>query len=102
MEMFNNMVISDTRDDAEAKFLYNRYLIPKESCFHMSKMEHIHRLIPAMLNEGFNVIVINPPWENRSVRQKSMYSTLANRYRLSIPIKQLTKIGEAATKIVVE
>ncbi|KAF6166579.1 hypothetical protein GIB67_005441 [Kingdonia uniflora] len=95
VEMFNNMVINDTSDDAEARFLHNRYIIPKESCFHMSKMEQIHRLIPvtlfpAMPNEGFNVIVIDPPWENGSARQKSMYPTLANRHLLSIPIKQLT------------
>ncbi|CAH2036846.1 unnamed protein product [Thlaspi arvense] len=40
--------------------------------------------------EGFNLIVIDPPWENASAHQKSKYPTLPNRYFLSLPINQLT------------
>ncbi|XP_034208855.1 methyltransferase-like protein 2 isoform X1 [Prunus dulcis] len=38
---------------------------------------------------GFNLIVIDPPWENGSARQKQRYSTLPNRYFLSLPVKQI-------------
>lgn len=34
--------------------------------------------------------MVDPPWENASAHQKSRYSTLPNRYFLSLPIKQLT------------
>ncbi|CAN1126859.1 Methyltransferase-like protein 2 [Linum perenne] len=40
-------------------------------------------------SSGFNLILIDPPWENGSAHQKLMYPTLPNRYFLSLPIKQL-------------
>nr|XP_029143571.1 methyltransferase-like protein 2 isoform X3 [Arachis hypogaea]XP_029149910.1 methyltransferase-like protein 2 isoform X3 [Arachis hypogaea] len=46
--------------------------------------------INANADSGFNLIVVDPPWENASASQKSRYPTLPNRYFLSVPIKQLT------------
>ncbi|CAN0922094.1 Methyltransferase-like protein 2 [Linum grandiflorum] len=40
-------------------------------------------------SSGFNLILIDPPWENASAHQKLMYPTLPSRYFLSLPIKQL-------------
>ncbi|XP_020600293.1 methyltransferase-like protein 2 isoform X2 [Phalaenopsis equestris] len=40
-------------------------------------------------DQGFNLIVIDPPWENGSAYQKAAYPTLPNRYLLYLPIKQL-------------
>lgn len=39
--------------------------------------------------DGFNLMVIDPPWENKSVHRKSLYPTLPNKYLLSLPVKQL-------------
>ncbi|KAF7817557.1 Methyltransferase-like protein 2 [Senna tora] len=86
---FNNLVANETTDEAEADFLNNVYIIPRESCFYMSDVGQIHNLIPAHPNSGFNLIVIDPPWENASAHQKSRYPTLPNRYFLSLPIKQI-------------
>ncbi|XP_021612815.1 methyltransferase-like protein 2 isoform X7 [Manihot esculenta] len=44
---------------------------------------------------GFNLIVVDPPWENASASQKLLYPTLPNRYFLSLPIKQLAHIDGA-------
>ncbi|XP_042507525.1 methyltransferase-like protein 2 [Macadamia integrifolia] len=88
--IFNNFVINETSEDVEAEFLGSLYIIPRESCFHMSDLKQIQNLIPAQSDQGFNLIVIDPPWENKSARQKSVYPTLPNRYLLSIPIKKLT------------
>ncbi|KAF7808153.1 methyltransferase-like protein 2 isoform X1 [Senna tora] len=68
---FNNFVANETTDDAEADFLNNVYIIPRESFFYMSDVGQIHNLIPAHPNSGFNLIVIDPPWENASAHQKS-------------------------------
>nr|QTZ19469.1 methyltransferase 2 isoform X1 [Bixa orellana] len=54
----------------------------------MSDLRQIQNLIPESGN-GFSLIVIDPPWENGSAHQKSVYPTLPNRYFLSLPIKQL-------------
>ncbi|OVA18650.1 MT-A70-like [Macleaya cordata] len=88
--IFNNLVMNESFDDVEAEFLNKRYILPGESCFYMSDLEQIHDLIPAKTDNGFNLIVIDPPWENGSASQKSVYPTLPNRYFLSLPIKQLT------------
>ncbi|KAI3960734.1 hypothetical protein MKW92_040232 [Papaver armeniacum] len=87
---FNNLVMNESCDDVEAEILNNRYVLPGNSCFYMSDLKQIHDLIPADTDSGFNLIVIDPPWENGSARQKSLYPTLPNRYFLSLPIKQLT------------
>ncbi|XP_021896504.1 methyltransferase-like protein 2 isoform X2 [Carica papaya] len=80
----------DGGDDMEAEFLNRQYIIPRESYFYMSDLQQIHNLIPASPVQGFNLIVIDPPWENGSARQKVKYPTLPNRYFLSLPIKKLT------------
>ncbi|XP_051149687.1 methyltransferase-like protein 2 isoform X2 [Andrographis paniculata] len=88
--VFGNFVANEGSDDIEAEFLGHEYILPKESCFYMSDLRQIHNLIPAESDNGFNLIVIDPPWENSSAHQKQIYQTLPNRYFLSLPIKQLT------------
>lgn len=90
LPVFNNLVLNETSDDVEAEFLNSQYVIPRESSFYMSDLGQIHNLIPVDSGCGFNLIVIDPPWENGSARQKSRYPTLPNNYFLSLPIKQLT------------
>ncbi|KAL9449221.1 hypothetical protein AB3S75_011200 [Citrus x aurantiifolia] len=90
LPLFNNLVANEASDDVEAEILDRTYILPRESCFFMSDLGQIHNLIPADSDCGFNLIVIDPPWENGSARQKSVYPTLPNRYFLSLPIKQLT------------
>ncbi|WJX09351.1 DNA-3-methyladenine glycosylase I [Trifolium repens] len=87
---FNNLVVNDTEDDAVAEILNNDYIVPRESCFYMSDLGQIRNLIPAHTDCGYNLIMVDPPWENASAHQKSRYPTLPNRYFLSLPIKQLT------------
>ncbi|XP_062024032.1 methyltransferase-like protein 2 isoform X2 [Rosa rugosa] len=89
LPLFNNLVVNESSNDVEAEVLTSRYILPPKSSFYMSDMGQIHNLIPAESDFGFSVIVVDPPWENGSARQKSRYKTLPNRYFLSIPIKQL-------------
>ncbi|XP_059637663.1 methyltransferase-like protein 2 isoform X2 [Cornus florida] len=88
--VFNNLVANETSNDVEADFLNSKYIIPRKSCFYMSDLRQIHNLIPAESDCGFNLIVLDPPWENSSAHQKLKYLTLPNRYFLSLPIMQLT------------
>ncbi|KAL2964046.1 hypothetical protein AAZX31_17G235500 [Glycine max] len=112
---FNNLVANDTKDDAVAEILNNRYIMPQESCFYMSDLGQIRNLIPALTDSGFNLIVVDPPQENSSAHRKSRYISLQLIYEevetcylfclgfspwgvrnlaqlvfLSLPIKQLT------------
>ncbi|XP_006416515.2 methyltransferase-like protein 2 isoform X2 [Eutrema salsugineum] len=89
-KVFNNLVVNEAEEEVEAEFSNRRYIVPRKSCFYMSDLLHIRNLVPAKPEEGFNLIVIDPPWENASAHQKSKYPTLPNRYFLSLPINQLT------------
>ncbi|KAI3825578.1 hypothetical protein L1987_07069 [Smallanthus sonchifolius] len=86
---FGSLVANETNSDMEADFLNHEYIIPKQSSFYMSDLKQIHGLIPVKNEHGFNLIVIDPPWENGSANQKLKYPTLPSRYFLSIPIKRL-------------
>ncbi|KAL7081579.1 hypothetical protein ACP275_14G048800 [Erythranthe tilingii] len=88
--VFDNLVANEGNSDIEAELLDHKYILPKQSCFYMSDLRQIHNLVPAESDCGFNVIVIDPPWENSSAHQKLKYQTLPNRYFLSLPIEQLT------------
>ncbi|KAK2660478.1 hypothetical protein Ddye_007011 [Dipteronia dyeriana] len=90
LPLFNSLVANETNDDVEAEALNKKFILPRGGCFYMSELGQIHNLIPAESDCGFNLIVIDPPWENGSAHQKSMYPTLPNRYFLSLPIKKLT------------
>ncbi|KAL0704589.1 hypothetical protein Bca4012_071014 [Brassica carinata] len=88
-KVFNNLVANETEEEVDA----DSCVIWFFSCFHVaskSDLLHLRNLVPAKHEEGFNLIVIDPPWENASAHQKSKYPTLPNRYFLSLPIKQLT------------
>ncbi|KNA12620.1 hypothetical protein SOVF_123990 [Spinacia oleracea] len=95
LPLFNNLVSNDTSYDMVSEFQTIRYILPKDSCFYMSELEQIHNLVPADSECGFNFIMIDPPWENRSAYQKSKYPTLPNKHFLSLPIKQLTHTSGA-------
>ncbi|CAI9116678.1 OLC1v1017890C1 [Oldenlandia corymbosa var. corymbosa] len=95
MPVFNNLVMNESANDVEAEILNHRYIMPKKSCFYMSDLRDIHNLVPAESDCGFNLILIDPPWENSSAHQKLKYQTLPNRHFLSLPIKQLTHTGGA-------
>ncbi|KAK3030523.1 hypothetical protein RJ639_039553 [Escallonia herrerae] len=84
LPVFNNLVVNEACSDVEAELLNNKYIIPKESGFFM----YIFILPAAVSDCGFNLIVIDPPWENSSAYQKMKYPTLPNRYLLSLPLKQ--------------
>ncbi|KAK6938782.1 MT-A70-like, partial [Dillenia turbinata] len=86
LPLFSNLVANETRDEVEAGILNNLYVLPRKSSFFME----IHNLIPVRVEVefeltqlyltrfdadcGFNLMVIDPPWENRSAHQKGTYT----------------------------
>ncbi|KAI3504797.1 hypothetical protein L1887_26516 [Cichorium endivia] len=86
---FESLIANETNSDMAADFLNCKYIMPKQSSFYMSDLKQIHGLIPVTRDCGFNLIVVDPPWENSSAYQKLKYPTLPNRYFLSLPIKNL-------------
>ncbi|KAJ6808381.1 methyltransferase-like protein 2 [Iris pallida] len=93
--LFDNLIGNETTEDVEAEFLNSKYILPPRSSFYMSDLRRVRDLVPVHSDHGFNLIVIDPPWENGSVYQKAVYPTLPNRYFLYLPVKQLAHTAGA-------
>jgi len=53
----------------------------------MSKLKRL--LLPIKPKDGFSFILIDPPWENRSVDRSNKYMTLPNFKLFSLPVERL-------------
>ncbi|KAG0033221.1 Methyltransferase-like protein 4 [Podila clonocystis] len=77
------------------------YLIPPRSGFIVSDFSQIHRLKGiAQKHSGFDMIIMDPPWQNASVDRMSHYGTmdLYDLFRIPIP-HLLSKDGVVAVWI---
>lgn len=68
--LFNSQISVEVADEAEGEFQNRCYILPRESCFSMTDIKHVRNLIPGNPDQGYNLIVVDPPWENGCVRQK--------------------------------
>ncbi|PUZ40177.1 hypothetical protein GQ55_9G403900 [Panicum hallii var. hallii] len=91
--LFNSIISVEAIDEAEGDFQNRHYILPRGSCFLMSDLKRVRDLIPGSSNQGYNLIVVDPPWENGFVRQKEAlccrYPTLPNKYLLYLPVQEL-------------
>ncbi|KAJ1298354.1 hypothetical protein BS78_01G446400 [Paspalum vaginatum] len=87
--LFNSIISVEAIDEAEGEFRNRRYILPRGSRFLMADFRRVQDLIPVSPNQGYNLIVVDPPWENGCVRQKEAYPTLPNRYLLYLPVQKL-------------
>ncbi|KAG8197170.1 hypothetical protein JTE90_011329 [Oedothorax gibbosus] len=71
------------------KFAEEEYLLPPHSTFHLCDIKHIEIL----KGKKFDLIVLDPPWENKSVRRNKKYSTLSCESLLDLPIEDLCSPG---------
>eukprot|EP00850_Spirogloea_muscicola_P014160 SM000100S09387 [mRNA] locus=s100:48907:51292:- [translate_table: standard] len=88
-QLFNSLVQNPYDEEVEILALGRRYLLPARSAFLMSDVTRMQPLLPASRKEGFNLILVDPPWENKSVQRHTSYPTLPNRHLLALPIQKL-------------
>ncbi|CAL4913097.1 unnamed protein product [Urochloa decumbens] len=93
--LFNSIISVEAIEEAEGEFQNRHYILPRESCFLMTDFKRVRDLIPGSSDEGYNLIVVDPPWENGCVRQKEAYPTLPNRYLLYLPVQELAHTAGA-------
>jgi len=70
-------------------FEKHEYVIPSQCQFLMSDMSTVKSLLQVKPPLGFDLIVIDPPWENKSVHRSNSYATLPNFSLFQLPINQL-------------
>ncbi|XP_062986671.1 N(6)-adenine-specific methyltransferase METTL4 isoform X2 [Elgaria multicarinata webbii] len=64
-----------------------KYLFPPNSAFLLSDISFMQPLLD--YNKKFDIIVIDPPWENKSVKRSNRYSYLSHWQIKQIPIPAL-------------
>ncbi|KAM8966750.1 N(6)-adenine-specific methyltransferase METTL4 [Pelodytes ibericus] len=72
------------------RILGEQYLIPPKSSFLLSD---ITCLEPLLHYKTYNAIVIDPPWENKSVKRSKSYSYLSPMEMKQLPIPALADTG---------
>lgn len=87
--MFNSLVKNPRKQEIVVAALNHLFVFPANSSFLMSDIDRMEPLLPRSPEEGYNLIVIDPPWENKSVQRLAGYPTLPNRRLLGLPIRQL-------------
>ncbi|XP_054842025.1 N(6)-adenine-specific methyltransferase METTL4 [Eublepharis macularius] len=65
----------------------HKYLFPPKSCFLLSDISCMQPLLN--YNKKFDVIVIDPPWENKSLKRSNRYSHLPPWQIKQIPVPAL-------------
>eukprot|EP00794_Sanderia_malayensis_P007727 gene7727-8566_t len=68
-----------------------RFILPSFSTFFISDVEEVHCLLDLGVN--YDVIVMDPPWENKSVKRSKRYDYLPLKEIESLPIEDLASEG---------
>ncbi|XP_073693394.1 N(6)-adenine-specific methyltransferase METTL4 [Garra rufa] len=71
----------------EVMLMKEKYLLPPRSRFLLSDITRMHPLI----NNGdkYDLIVLDPPWENKSVKRSNRYSSLPSSQLKQLPVPAL-------------
>eukprot|EP00899_Mesostigma_viride_P020179 jgi/Mesvir1/28162/Mv04724-RA.1 len=98
-KLFNTLVENPSQDDASLEVDMRpglRLVMPPRSSFYASDIRDVRALIPDPPQPAFDLIVADPPWENKSAARQGTYATLPSRYLLSIPMRTLAHTTRGA------
>lgn len=87
-----NLVWQNKGDFSEiVKCRGDNYIIPPQSTFLMSDIQHLNTVCKAL--GTFDLIVMDPPWTNKSVKRKKRYYTMDNDMMLDLPLGDMMNTG---------
>jgi hypothetical protein len=74
LDVFNTVLVNPSDFAMLCHMLGGPYLIPAHSQFLMSDITFLQPLIDTKPSSGYNLIVIDPPWSNGSVRRSKRWA----------------------------
>ncbi|XP_002127115.2 N(6)-adenine-specific methyltransferase METTL4 [Ciona intestinalis] len=78
----------------EVKLNSEAILVPGNARYLMSDLEGLKQIVEESKNGGkYNCIVMDPPWENKSVKRGKKYNWLSFDDIIKMPVPQLTEEG---------
>ncbi|XP_060065261.1 N(6)-adenine-specific methyltransferase METTL4-like [Ylistrum balloti] len=66
-----------------------RYLLPPRCSFLLSDISHLSLLETSIDFPQFDMIVMDPPWQNKSVKRLKKYYSMSNEDLIDIPVQRL-------------
>ncbi|XP_006761927.1 PREDICTED: methyltransferase-like protein 4 isoform X1 [Myotis davidii] len=86
-DLFSRIVENNSRFTKMITLMGQKYLVPPKSSFLLSDISCMHPLLNC--RKTYDVIVIDPPWQNKSVKRSNRYSYLSPLQIKQIPIPKL-------------
>ncbi|XP_017261904.1 N(6)-adenine-specific methyltransferase METTL4 isoform X2 [Kryptolebias marmoratus] len=85
--------VTENKEDwaAVVTMMGEEYVIPPNTAFLLSDFTRIQPLVQC--GRKFDLIVIDPPWENKSVKRSRRYSFLPSTQLKRLPVPQLSSSG---------
>ncbi|XP_036761733.1 N(6)-adenine-specific methyltransferase METTL4 isoform X1 [Manis pentadactyla] len=86
-DLFSRVVENNSSFTKMITLMGQKYLLPPKSSFLLSDISCMHPLVNC--RKTYDVIVIDPPWQNKSVKRSNRYSYLSPLQIKQIPISKL-------------
>ncbi|CAG2240289.1 METTL4 [Mytilus edulis] len=89
----NKLVKNCSNSPIKVKIKDDFYLLPAECSFIMGDTVNLKYFTKILGRNEFDFILLDPPWENKSVKRKKQYWTLDNEELFKIPVPELSAPG---------
>uniref|UniRef100_A0A4W5P6T2 Methyltransferase 4, N6-adenosine n=1 Tax=Hucho hucho TaxID=62062 RepID=A0A4W5P6T2_9TELE len=77
----------------EVTLMGEKYIIPPRCAFLLSDFARMQPLVGCEYGKFFDLIVLDPPWENKSVKRSGRYSFLPSSQLKRLPVPLLASTG---------
>ncbi|XP_062376756.1 N(6)-adenine-specific methyltransferase METTL4 isoform X2 [Sardina pilchardus] len=88
LDLFSRVTENSSDHSCAVTLMGERYLLPARCRFLLSDITRTHPL--RNCGEKFDLIVLDPPWENKSVKRSSRYSFLPSTQLKQLPINLIS------------
>lgn len=91
LDLFSSITENPFDCACEITFMRERYLLPPRCRFLLSDVTRMDPLVNS--GDKFDLIVLDPPWENKSVKRSNRYSSLPSSQLKKLPVPALAAPG---------
>ncbi|GAB1301304.1 N(6)-adenine-specific methyltransferase METTL4 [Apodemus speciosus] len=87
LDLSSQIIENNSRFSRMITLMGQKYLLPPKSSFLLSDISCMQPLLNC--SKTFDVIVIDPPWENKSVKRSNRYNSLSPQQIKQMPVPKL-------------